>query len=347
MNPAAGSGQGAPGRPANLRLARIHLRTGALALARAELEAAAGAGELDDHALVDIAEARWRTGDLAGAGEAAAAYLGAGGDDLVALVIAAEAAAAAHGGGDDADTLVSRVTRRASLPLDAIVAGMPLWAPWPPGVDIGAPDPEPRRDLAALVEPAPSAPITPLVPIGAGRAVARAVGGPVAATPEAAAAADPQAAFAAGADALAAGDRDGAALYLAVALRLSPALAPAILSTVGGTPGPSYDLLRGDAFRIVGHQSDALRCYAAAALGLAERRAAAAEADALAAVAQAASDQNAGAEGSVESGMPATGGPADRDPGTDDAGATEPGAAGTGSKADVPSDDTHSSEETP
>jgi hypothetical protein len=252
----------------------VHLRTGAVALARAELEAAAGAGELDDAALVDIAEARWRTGDLPGAGEAAAACLAAGGDDLVALVIAAEAAAAAHGGADDAEALVDRVTRRATLPLDAIVAGMPLAGPWPPGIDVAAPDPEPRRDLAALVEPSAAAPIAPLVPIGAGRAVARAVGGPIAATPEAAAAADPQAAYAAGSDALAAGDRDGAALHLAVALRLSPALAPAILSTVGGTPGASFDLLRGDAFRIVGHQSDALRCYAAAALALAERRAA-------------------------------------------------------------------------
>ena len=274
------SGQGGAAAPAEvratrLRLARVHLRTGAGALARAELEAAAGAGELDDDALVDIAEARWRTGDLAGAGEAAAASLATGGDDLIALVIAAEAAAAARGGAEDAEALVGRVIRRATLPLSSVVAGMPLAGPWPPGVDVAAPDPEPRRDLASLVEPAATAPIAPLVPIGAGRAVARAVGGPVAATPEAAAAADPQAAYVAGSDALAAGDRDGAALHLAVALRLSPALAPAILSTVGGTPGASFDLLRGDAFRIVGHQSDALRCYAAAALALAERRAAA------------------------------------------------------------------------
>jgi hypothetical protein len=63
-------------------------------------------------------------------------------------------------------------------------------------------------------------------------------------------------------------------------MRLSPALAPAILSTVGGTPGPAYDLLRGDAFRIVGHQSDALRCYAAAAMALAERPAGGAQATA-------------------------------------------------------------------
>ena len=39
--------------------------------ARAELESLAGHGMLDDEALLDLAEVRWRTGDLAGAGEAA------------------------------------------------------------------------------------------------------------------------------------------------------------------------------------------------------------------------------------------------------------------------------------
>ena len=44
-----------------------------LALARAELEILAGAAPLDAAGLVDLAEARWRTGDLPAAGEAAAA----------------------------------------------------------------------------------------------------------------------------------------------------------------------------------------------------------------------------------------------------------------------------------
>ena len=61
----------ASGRPASLRLAALHLRTGQHALARAELEALAGRGRLDVPALLDLAEVRWRTGDLAGAGEAA------------------------------------------------------------------------------------------------------------------------------------------------------------------------------------------------------------------------------------------------------------------------------------
>jgi len=265
--------QGSPGeRPSALVLARVHLRTGALALARAELEAAAGDRRLDDDAIVDLAEVRWRTGDTVGAGQAAAVHLGAGGDDLVALVIAAEAAAIARGGAVEAETLVAQVLERRHAPMADIVAGMPLGAPWPHGMDDDAPQTEAVRDLGGLVESGtPGRAIAPLVPIGAGRAIARAVGGPVSTTAESATAADPQAAFAAGSDALAAGDRDAAALHLAVALRLSPALAPAILSAVGGTPGPVFDLLRGDAFRLVGHESDARRAYAAVARSLASR----------------------------------------------------------------------------
>ena len=67
---------------------------GSLALARAELEAAAGRGMLDEPALLDLAEVRWRTGDLAGAGEAAHALLARGLEAPLALVIAAESVAA-------------------------------------------------------------------------------------------------------------------------------------------------------------------------------------------------------------------------------------------------------------
>jgi hypothetical protein len=260
-------------RPTSLRLARLHLRTGCLSLARAELEGAAGAGELDGDALLDLAEVRWRTADVIGAGEAADAYHDAGGDALVALVVAVEAAAARGGtaGSSDAAVLVERVLARAKLPLDRIVAGMPLAGPWPPGVDVPPPPPEPTRDLGALVDPGSGGrqAVAPLVPVDAARAAVRASGGGPG--PADASAADPHAAYAAGTEALAAGDRDAAAFHLAVALRLSPALAPAILASVGGTPGPSYDLLRGDAFRLVGHESDARRAYAAVARSLAER----------------------------------------------------------------------------
>ena len=81
------------GRPrsADARLARLHLRGGLIALARAELEHMAGAGTLDREALVDLAEARWRSGDVDGAAEAAEAHLAAGGREPIAHVVAAEA----------------------------------------------------------------------------------------------------------------------------------------------------------------------------------------------------------------------------------------------------------------
>ena len=63
---AAGAGTQPEGRSVEARLARLHLRTGMLALARAELETLAARGELDSTALADLAEARWRSGDLRG-----------------------------------------------------------------------------------------------------------------------------------------------------------------------------------------------------------------------------------------------------------------------------------------
>ena len=56
---------------ASLALARLHLRVGSFALARADFETLAGEAPLDDGALVDLAEACWRTGDIGLAGEAA------------------------------------------------------------------------------------------------------------------------------------------------------------------------------------------------------------------------------------------------------------------------------------
>ena len=68
----------APERDVDLVVAHLHLRLGSLQLARAELEEMAGKGTLDDEGLIDLAEARWRTGDLTGAGEAANVALSAG-----------------------------------------------------------------------------------------------------------------------------------------------------------------------------------------------------------------------------------------------------------------------------
>ena len=88
----------ASSRGADLRVARLHLRGGSHALARAELEALAGRDDLDRDGILDLAEVRWRTGDLAGAGVAAAAWLedgDAGGESgALAHVISAEAAVA-------------------------------------------------------------------------------------------------------------------------------------------------------------------------------------------------------------------------------------------------------------
>src|SRR5438045_2795027 len=117
-------------RRVDLRLARLHLRMGSFELARAELESLAGWGELDDDSLLDLAEARWRTGDLEGAGDAARAYLATGREDVLGLVIAAEAIAA-MGRPGEARRLAAQALERSELPLDRLFAGMPRSAVWP------------------------------------------------------------------------------------------------------------------------------------------------------------------------------------------------------------------------
>src|SRR3954447_7414385 len=66
----------------DLRLACLHLRLGMLTAARAELEDLEHRGELGAGGRAALAEARWRSGDLEAAGEAAQAHLAAGGQDL-------------------------------------------------------------------------------------------------------------------------------------------------------------------------------------------------------------------------------------------------------------------------
>ena len=77
-------------RAADARLARLHLRGGLLPLARAALEQMAGAGTLDVPAMADLAEARWRSGDLEGAADAARAHQASGGAEPMAALILAE-----------------------------------------------------------------------------------------------------------------------------------------------------------------------------------------------------------------------------------------------------------------
>jgi hypothetical protein len=161
------------------RLARIHLRTGSLALARAELETLAGRNQLDTAGRLDLAEARWRTGDLPGAGEAASAYLAANGEEVLGFVIAAEAAAMVKRIAE-ARHYVEQAMERYVSDLDPVFAGIARRAVWSvvvaspaavsvpqavtvvPAVETAPaagptvePAPEPAPEPAATAEPAP------------------------------------------------------------------------------------------------------------------------------------------------------------------------------------------------
>lgn len=265
-------------RPVDLALARAHLRLGSLALARVELEVLAGQGALDMPGHVDLAEARWRTGDLTGAGEAASIALGAGEDEPVALAIAAEAAAAL-GRPNEARRLANRALECAAGPIDALFAGMPRSGVWPadaaeppptagtlfhheptpslnrraddtdPGVTASrAPAPEERRDETT------AAPLTLGFWDAEGGSEVAGAGLP-----------DPADELEAARAALVAGSLDEATLRFALALRLAPALAPAILEATDGVAGAAVNVVRGDAYRQVGLESEARRAYAAAA----------------------------------------------------------------------------------
>jgi hypothetical protein len=232
-------------RPTALRIARLHLRTGSLALARVELETLAGDGTLDDEALLDLAEVRWRTDDLTGAGEAAAAHIASGREAPIALVIAAEATAALGRPGE-ARRLARRAVELIDGPIDAVFAGMPRSDAWPA---------QPAERVAGWTLP----PITvDIVADERGRDEdsAREPGEP---------APDPGADLDAARAALAAGDPSAAAFRLSVVLRLSPTLAPAVLDVAGTEPGPDFDMVRGDALRLVGREMQARRAFASAA----------------------------------------------------------------------------------
>lgn len=262
-------------RSPDLVLAGLHLRLGAHALARAELETLAGRDALDDAGLTDLAEVRWRTGDLDGAGEAAAAVLDGDDGPALALIVAAEAAMA-RGRPSEARRFADRARAQAGGTLDALFAGMPRSPVWP-------------ADPAAL--PPASAELFDVPAIGAAAVVAR---------PGRADDPEPVGEHGAGSAALAiglwddattgettaddtsdAGDLpvaddelvlaraaldDGqvedAAVHLALVIRLSPALAPAVLELIRDDRRPELALVRGDAYRLVGLESEARRAYA-------------------------------------------------------------------------------------
>jgi tetratricopeptide (TPR) repeat protein len=291
------AGPAAEGRSADLVLARVHLRMGALSLARAELESLAGKNELDDDGIRDLAEARWRTGDVAGAGEAAAAYLEADPDDVLALVIAAESQGEL-GRPADARRLAARALERAEASLDPVFAGMPRSQIWPvePGsvgpvgvlFDDLHPGPRPPSSPGgATVSAAAEAidrhrPLDPVIPAEIGGEAGRAAGGPPEGPvlwaeeprPNDAPHADIPAGtlFQRACDALDAGRPDDAATGFLLALRAEPALAPAILDVLAGRSEPLLALIRGDAQAVVGRGAEARRDHAAAAAAFSAER---------------------------------------------------------------------------
>lgn len=275
-----------PTRAPDLVLAGLHLRLGSLALARASLETLAGRDALDDGGLVDLAEARWRTGDVAGAGEAALALLGDGDDGpLVALVVAAEAAMAL-GRPTEARRFARKAMTVAGDGLDAVFAGMPRAAVWPadplvapPSVatmfDVPAVGPaiERRTEGEAAIES--SVPAAPEVdPLGLWDAIEVADAGTGGyEDPDAGADPDsdrftlaelpaPEDELDRGRDALLAGRTAEAALHLGMVLRVRPALAPAVLDLVVDDRTAVLAFVRGDAYRLVGRERDARRAFA-------------------------------------------------------------------------------------
>ena len=129
-----GRGTALPGdaddRTPALDLASLHLRLGSLALARSELETFAGRGVLDAAARIDLAEVRWRTGDLVGAGEVAREALAGGGDGDrgPGRRVRGGVGARSSERGAPAGRPGHEPERG---PIDAIFAGMPRSSVWP------------------------------------------------------------------------------------------------------------------------------------------------------------------------------------------------------------------------
>ena len=255
-----------------VRIARLHLRFGMLPLAHAELEELAGREALDATGLAALAEARWRSGDLAGADVAATACLDGGCDDPVAIVIAAEAAAA-DGRPGVARRLAARLAGIDASGLDAIYRGMPHRAFWPeaPG---GASDDGTlfggRIDLASVDRSADAAAVAAHAEAHAAELHAHAPGGPGhehAHAPGHHLHAEPAVELALAREELGA-DVGRACLRLALVLRSDPAFAPAVIEALAMRKEPAAAVVRGDAQRLLGRHLEAEAAYAQAAAGL-------------------------------------------------------------------------------
>jgi hypothetical protein len=278
-------------RSADARLARVHLRGGLLALARAALEQMAGAGTLDRDAMADLAEARWRGGDLEGAAEAARAHQALGGTEPLAALIIAEDLARI-GDVDEADRYAGSVLFAVGGAVDQLFASEARSDRWPSAIDGWmAQDAAAPGRFGLLVggsevgAPAPDTWLAaPLVTLEPGDAVGgNGTGAPAGHGTRTPASGTTEAIVMSGRmagqeleivdRAIATGDVSAAAGRLAVLLRLDPALAPVILSTADialATTTPSRNqlvslhLVRGDAYRILGRDNEAGEAYRSA-----------------------------------------------------------------------------------
>ena len=279
-------------RSVDMALARAHLRLGSLTLARAELEMLAGIGGLDTDGMLDLAEARWRTGDLVGAGDAANVVLATDEPRPMALLIAAEAAAV-DGRPGEARRLASRAMELADGSIDALFAGMPRAGVWP--TDAAEPAPiagtlfhreagsgwaqtvadEGARAKAGLDGTPPAVVAAPYgLEVGSAATTTLTLwGGDVASELETASLPEPAEELQAARAALVSGALDEAALRFSLALRAAPALAPAVLEATEGVRSAALSLVRGDAYRSLGHEMESRQAYTVAARGgLPDRR---------------------------------------------------------------------------
>lgn len=260
-------------RSVDARLARLHLRGGLLALARAELERMAAAGTLDVSALADLAEVRWRNGDLMGAGQAASAHLAAGGEEPMAMIISAEALD--HDGHLlDSRALAARALERVGGQVDRSFAGQPRSSVWPaagptpqplaPSTmtwgglagerDVPDPDPDPDRSVWAAAAATSDPPALDVPDPDACVELGRAAATELAAIEEA----------------IASQRLTGVAERLGLLLRADGALAPLILvhadravttSRHDDPAAAALHLVRGDAYRELGRGSDATAAF--------------------------------------------------------------------------------------
>jgi hypothetical protein len=246
----------------------------------------AGAGTLDRDALADLAEVRWRSGDLEGAADAARAHQAALGDEPLAALIIAEDLAR-RGQEEEANVIAGTVYERVGGAIDVLFALEPRSDIWPTpddswmpteatfpgrwgllvgGSEVASPtagtwEPTPLGALTsagAFDEPLPAGRGAPGQPEGPTSTGAVVMGGRLAG--EELERAD---------HALAAGDVGSAIARLAVLLRLDPALAPIILSAAdraaaaapAGRERAAAHLVRGDAYRSLGRDNEAAAAY--------------------------------------------------------------------------------------